>query len=44
MGDDETAELELEAARDELARLGAEIDLARAESAPAVAAAGGPTA
>ena len=32
MGDDETAELELEAARDELARLGAEIDLARAES------------
>ena len=32
MGDDETADLELEAARDELAQLGAEVDLARAES------------
>jgi DNA-binding CsgD family transcriptional regulator len=41
MGDDETAELELDAARDELARLGAEIDLARAESVPAVAGGGG---
>ncbi len=34
MGDDETAELELDAARDELARLGAEIDLARARRSP----------
>jgi DNA-binding CsgD family transcriptional regulator len=42
MGDDETAGLEREAAHEELARLGAEDDLARAESAPAVAAAGGP--
>lgn len=41
MGDDETAELELEAARDELARLGAEIDLARAELVTAAAGAGG---
>ena len=41
MGDDETAELELDAARDELARLGAEIDLARAASVSAVAGAGG---
>jgi DNA-binding NarL/FixJ family response regulator len=41
MGDGETAELEAEAARDELARLGAEIDLARAAPAPPIAA-GGP--
>ena len=41
MGDDETADLELEAARDELARLGAEIDLARAEPVPAAAGARG---
>jgi DNA-binding NarL/FixJ family response regulator len=41
MHDDGTAELELDAARDEFARLGAEIDLARAQRAPAVAAAGG---
>ena len=37
MHDDGTAELELEAARDEFARLGAEIDLARARRAPAAA-------
>jgi DNA-binding CsgD family transcriptional regulator len=37
MRDDETAELELEAARAEFARLGAGIDLARAQRAPAVA-------
>ena len=41
MGDDETAELEIEAARDELARLGAEADPARAAPGPSVAAAGG---
>jgi DNA-binding CsgD family transcriptional regulator len=40
-GDHETAELELEAARDELARLGVEADLARAGSAPAGAGAAG---
>ena len=40
MGDDETAELELEAARDELARLGAAIDLARAGRSPPAPAPG----
>jgi DNA-binding NarL/FixJ family response regulator len=40
-GDGETAELEAEAARAELARLGAEIDLARAAPASRIAA-GGP--
>jgi DNA-binding NarL/FixJ family response regulator len=43
MGDAETAGLELEAARDELARLGAEGDAARAGPAPAAAAARGLT-
>jgi ATP/maltotriose-dependent transcriptional regulator MalT len=41
MGDDETAELEIEAARDELARLGAKVDPARAAPGPSIAAAGG---
>lgn len=40
MGDDETTALELGAARDEFARLGAGIDLARAESVSAVAGGG----
>ena len=40
MGDDETAGLELDAARDELARLGAETELARARPVPALAGAG----
>jgi ATP/maltotriose-dependent transcriptional regulator MalT len=40
MGDHETAALELEAARDELARLGAAIDVAHPLPVPAVAGAG----